>query len=150
MGKKKVIKQTEEEILKEGEAVEAKIQKTSSVKSNQGTRVGYVYISSTYNNTIITLADEHGKVLSWSSAGRVGFKGTKKGTPYAANKVAEVIAQTIQNLKINEIRIKVKGIGGGRESAARTLAAHGIDILSIEDMTPVPHNGCRKRKPRHQ
>lgn len=149
MGKKKVIKQTQEEILKEGEAVETKIQKTAPVKSRKGTRIGYIYISSSYNNTIITLADENGKTLAWSSAGRIGFKGTKKGTPYAANKVAEVIAQTIQNLKINEIKIKVKGIGGGRESAARTLAAHGINILSIEDMTPVPHNGCRRRKPRH-
>jgi len=149
MGKKKVIKQTQEEILQEGEAVEGKIKKTAPAKSGRGIRVGCVYISSTYNNTIITLADEHGKVLSWSSAGRIGFKGTKKGTPYAANKVAEVVAQTIQNLKISEIRIKVKGIGGGRESAARALAAHGIEILSVEDMTPVPHNGCKRRKPRH-
>jgi len=149
MGKKKVIKQTQEEILKEGEAVKEKIQKTVVAKGKRGARIGYVYISSTYNNTIITLTDENGKTLSWSSAGRIGFKGTKKGTPYAANKVAEVIAQTIQNLKINEVKIKVKGIGGGRESAARTLAAHGIDIISMEDITSVPHNGCRKPKLRH-
>jgi small subunit ribosomal protein S11 len=109
---------------------------------------GFVYVFSSYNNTILTLTDEQGNVLFWASAGKVGFKGTKKGTPYAANRVAELMAQTIQKLKIEEISIKVKGIGGGRESAVRALVAHGVNIVSLEDVTSIPHNGCRLPKKR--
>ncbi|MEA3452857.1 MAG: 30S ribosomal protein S11 [Patescibacteria group bacterium] len=109
---------------------------------------GFVYIYSSYNNTILTLTDEKGNVLFWASAGKIGFKGTKKGTPYAANRVAELMAQTIQKLKLDEISIKVKGIGGGRESAVRALASHGINIVSLEDVTAIPHNGCRLPKKR--
>ncbi len=94
------------------------------------------------------MTDSRGNVLAWTSAGRIGFKGTKKGTPYAANRVAEVMAQIIQKMKIDNIHIKVKGIGGGRESAIRTLVAKGIGLSSIEDVTSVPHNGCRPPKSR--
>ena len=149
MGKKKVIKKTEEEILKEGEDIESKIQKKAVAgKVKKRVQDGFLFISSSYNNTLLTLTDEQGNVLSWASAGKIGFRGTKKGTPYAANRVAEVMAQTIQGLKLDKIRIKVKGIGGGRESAIRALAARGINIVSIEDVTPIPHNGCRRPKPR--
>lgn len=149
MGKKKVIKKTEEELLKEREDIESKIQKgLATPKTGKSLRNGWLYIFSSYNNTILTLTNENGDVLSWASAGKIGFKGTKKGTPYAANRVAEVIAQSIQRLKINEIRIRVKGIGSGRDSAIRALVARGVNIVSIEDVTPVPHNGCRPPKAR--
>ncbi len=151
MGKKKVIKQTQEEVLKETEAVESKIQKagvkTASSAPRQ-IRKGIIFISSTYNNTIITLTDSDGNTLGWASAGKIGFKGTKKGTPYAAAKAAEVVSQTIEKFRIEEIAVKIKGIGSGRESALRALAGQGINITSIEDNTPVPHNGCKRKKPR--
>jgi small subunit ribosomal protein S11 len=149
MGKKKVIKKSEEELLKEREDIESKMQKgVSAPKARKALQNGCLYISSSYNNTILTLTDEEGSVLSWVSSGKIGFKGTKKGTPYAANRVAELMAQAIQKLKLDKINIKVKGIGGGRESAIRGLVAHGVNIVSIEDVTPVPHNGCRPPKPR--
>ena len=151
MGKKKIIKKTEQELLKEREVIETKMQKSVSGPKEQTQkhlRDGCLYVASSYNNTILTLTDEQGDVLSWASAGKIGFKNTKKGTPYAANRVAELMAQTIQKLKLDKIKIKVKGIGGGRESAIRALATHGVNIVSVEDVTPIPHNGCRKRKPR--
>ncbi len=149
MGKKKVIKKTEEELLKEREDIESKIQKgIASPKTSKSLKNGWLYVFSSYNNTILTLTDQTGNVLSWASAGKIGFKGTKKGTPYAANRVAEVIAQSIQRLKIDEIKIKVKGIGSGRDSAIRALIARGVNVVSIEDVTPVPHNGCRPPKAR--
>ena len=149
MGKKKVIKKSQEELLKEREDIESKMQKVASSSGvRKHSKNGFVYISSSYNNTILTLTDEQGNVLFWVSAGKIGFKGTKKGTPYAANRVAELMAQTIQKLKLDEINIKVKGIGGGRESAVRALVAHGVNIVSLEDVTSIPHNGCRAKKPR--
>ncbi len=149
MGKKKVIKKTEEELLRETEAMESKVQKGMEKQTAKGgIKFGWLYVFSSYNNTTLTLTDERGNVLAWSSAGRIGFKGTKKGTPYAANRVAEVIAEAIQKFKIDKIKVKIKGIGGGRESAIRALAAKKINIVSIEDVTPIPHNGCRPPKPR--
>jgi len=151
MGKKKVIKQTQEEVLKETEAVESKMQKVGAKTASSAPkqiRKGVIYISSTYNNTIITLADSNGNVLSWASAGKIGFKGTKKGTPYAAAKAAESLCQAIEKFRIEEISVKIKGIGSGRESALRALAGQGINITDIEDVTPVPHNGCKRKKPR--
>lgn len=148
MGKKKVIKQTEEEVLKEREELETKIQKVSSPRTAKKVNRGIVFITSTYNNTILTLTDPDGNVLSWVSAGKIGFKGTKKGTPYAAAKAAEVLAEIIEKTKLDEIDVKIKGIGTGRESTLRTLATKGINIVSIEDITPIPHNGCKRRKPR--
>lgn len=148
MGKKKVIKQTEEEVLKEREELETKLQKISPLKTAKKINRGIVFITSTYNNTILTLADSDGNVLSWVSAGKIGFKGTKKGTPYAAAKASEVLAETIEKMRLDEIEVKIKGIGAGRESALRTLATKGVNISSIEDVTPIPHNGCKRRKPR--
>ncbi len=151
MGKKKVIKKSSEELLKEREDVESKIEKgatATTMSSRTGIQNGFLYISSSYNNTILTLTDEQGSVLCWTSAGKIGFKGTKKGTPYAANRVAELMAQNIQKFKLDKIHVKIKGIGSGRESAVRALAAHGVNITSIEDKTSIPHNGCRPPKPR--
>ena len=149
MGKKHIIKPTEEELLKEQEKVEAAVKKEVKIEVPVGKITeGKVYISSTYNNTIITLTDSRGNVVSWASAGSLGFKGTKKATPFAASKVAEAIAQTIKKLGIEKLEILVKGIGGGRESAIRSLAAKGFDIVSISDLTPIPHGGCRPKKVR--
>lgn len=149
MGKKKVIKQTEEELLKEGEKTEkSAVAKEKKTASSARLAEGKAYISSSYNNTIITLTDQTGNVLAWASAGSIGFKGTKKATPFAASKVAEAISQTIQKLGMQKLSILVKGIGGGRESAIRSFAAKGIEIISITDVTPVPHDGPRPRKVR--
>jgi len=148
MGKKRVIKKTAEELIKETDKIEQKMRKEVSVKEGKNTRRGNIYISSTYNNTIITLADEQGNVLTWKSAGSIGFKGTKKGTSYAASRVAQAIGTICAKLKIKEINVFVKGVGGGRDSSLKTLAGQGLEINSIRDVTPIPHNGCRPKKPR--
>jgi len=148
MGKKHVATQNKEELLKERDAVEAKVKKEFTVKTPARTRQGCIYISSSYNNTIISLADDSGNVLCWKSAGSIGFKGTEKGTPFAASKVAEAVAEVVKKLAVERVQVLVKGIGSGRDSAVRSLAARGVDIASIKDMTPIPHNGCRPRKVR--
>ncbi len=148
MGKKRIIQKSEEELLKEREEVESKLKKEVKLSSVVGVKEGNVYISSTYNNTIITLTDTKGNVLTWSSAGALGFKGTKKSTAFAASKVAEAICLAAKKLKIEKVKVFVKGIGAGRDSAIRSLASHGLDIISIKDVTPIPHNGCRPPKPR--
>ncbi len=147
MGKKRIIQKTEKEILEEKEKIEGGIKKgAKSSKKNFGE--GSLYISSTYNNTIITLCDNKGNVLSWKSAGSIGFKGTKKATPFAASKVAEALFFDIKKFGIEKLEIYVKGIGSGRDSAIRSLIGRGIDVSLIKDVTPVPHNGCRPKKPR--
>jgi len=109
---------------------------------------GRVYVQSSYNNTIITLTNMSGDVVIWSSAGALGFKGTKKGTPYAASKVAELVAEKAKIAGVNNLELFVKGIGPGRESSIRSFVASGIDINSIKDITPIPHNGPRPPKVR--
>ncbi len=148
MGKKRVVAKTKEELLKEREKIEAAVKKDVQVKAPQKVKEGRIYIFSSYNNTILTLTDKEGNVLYWTSAGRIGFKGTKKGTPFAASRVAEAMSQVIHKLKIKRIEIFVKGIGSGRDSAIRSLAARDLEIIAIKDITPIPHNGCRPKKPR--
>jgi len=110
---------------------------------------GVVHIKSTFNNTIITLSDPEGKVLLWASAGSVGFKGTRKGTPFAAQLVAENIAKRAINIfNMKEVDVFVKGPGPGRETAIRALQAGGLNVVSIKDITPIPHDGCRPPKRR--
>lgn len=148
MGKKRVIKQTEEELAKEGEAMLARREKARDNASPQhrGARRGAVHILATYNNTMITLTDERGGVLGWSSAGAMGFKGTKKATPFAAARIAENIAEKAKKIGLEEVIVLVKGVGAGRESAIRSLANHGLNISLIKDVTPMPHNGPRAKK----
>jgi len=149
MGKKHVIKTTEEELLKEQAKVEQASKKEVKTKApTEKIRDGRVYIASSYNNTILTLTDPNGNVVGWSSAGSLGFKGSKKATPFAASKVAEAIAQVIQKLGIERLEILVRGIGGGRESAVRSLANKGFEIISLADRTPISHGGCRPKKAR--
>lgn len=148
MGKKRIIQKTQEELLKEREKVEAKALREIKIETPQKIKEGRVYISSSYNNTIITLTDSEGSTLYWVSSGSIGFKGAKKATPFAASRVAEAISTAIKKLGIEKISIFVKGIGSGRESAIRSLAARGLDVVSIKDITPIPHNGCRPPKVR--
>src|SRR4051812_4347680 len=109
---------------------------------------GIVHIQATFNNTIVSISDPEGNLLSWSSAGRIGFKGSRKGTPFAAQVAAQNAAQLAQEHGVRSVDVKVKGPGAGRESAIRALAASGLDIKSIKDVTPIPHNGCRPPKRR--
>jgi len=106
------------------------------------------YIRATFNNTLITIADHNGDVLCWASAGTVGFKGTRKSTPFAAQRAADAVAAAAKRFGIRELEVKVNGPGSGRESAVTALQAAGLKITSIEDVTPLPHNGCRPPKRR--
>jgi small subunit ribosomal protein S11 len=109
---------------------------------------GRATIKATFNNTIISLSDSYGKVISWSSAGRVGFKGSRKNTPYAAQNAAESAAKEAIELGLMRVEVEVKGPGSGREAAIRALQVAGLEIISIKDITPIPHNGCRPPKRR--
>ncbi|MFZ2657427.1 MAG: 30S ribosomal protein S11 [Lentisphaerae bacterium GWF2_50_93] len=109
---------------------------------------GIAYVHSTFNNTKVTFTDLHGNVLCWGSAGRSGFKGSKKSTAYVAQLVATETAKKAQALGMKEAEVRIKGPGAGRESAVRGIVAAGIEILALQDITPVPHNGCRPAKRR--
>lgn len=109
---------------------------------------GAAHIHSTFNNTIITITDRQGNVVAWASAGTQGFKGSRKGTPYAAQMAAEAAAKTAMGQGIRQIEVYVKGPGAGREAAIRSLQAAGLEINMIKDVTPIPHNGCRPPKRR--
>ena len=106
------------------------------------------YVQATYNNTIVTIAEPAGDVISWSSAGSSGFKGARKATPYAAQVAAENAVEKAKHVGIEKVHVFVKGVGSGREQAVRGLNASGLQIVSITDITPVPHNGCRPKKQR--
>jgi small subunit ribosomal protein S11 len=109
---------------------------------------GVVHICSTFNNTLITITDQAGNVISWSSAGSVGFKGSRKGTPFAAQLAADAAAKRAQESGVRTVQVHVKGPGAGRESALRSLQGAGFNITVIRDVTPIPHNGCRAPKRR--
>tara|TARA_B100000686_G_C16449320_1_gene791198 strand:+ start:92 stop:472 length:381 start_codon:yes stop_codon:yes gene_type:complete len=109
---------------------------------------GVGYIKSTFNNTVITLTDKYGNTISWASSGVVGFKGSRKNTPFAAAQAAEKAAQDAISKGLMKIEVRIKGPGGGRESAVRALQSSGLEITSIMDLTPIPHNGCRPPKKR--
>ncbi|EKE07169.1 MAG: 30S ribosomal protein S11 [uncultured bacterium] len=122
--------------------------KKAKKKSLRSVSHGKAYIQATFNNTIVSITDQNGDVLGWSSAGRVGFKGPKKSTPYAAGVVVKEVAEAVKSFGIKEVNVFVKGIGGGREGAIRALNSNGIQVLSVKDITPIPHNGCRPPKRR--
>ncbi len=133
-------------IVKKEDSAEAR--KAANAASKQRVDVGILNIQSTFNNTKIVLADPKGNTLTWSSSGSLGFKGAKKGTPFAAAKIAEVLADKAIAMGMKEVSVVVKGVGSGRESAIRTFISKGITISAIKDATPVPHNGCKPKKPR--
>ena len=129
-------------------ADEAATRKIIKAKGSKNITSGIANISATFNNTQVTITDMQGNVLGWSSSGRVGFKGSRKSTAFAAQQVAQDAARQAMSHGMKEVEVKVKGPGSGRESAIRALQAIGLEISSIKDVTPVPHNGCRPRKKR--
>ncbi len=122
--------------------------KIIKAKKSKNITTGIATISATFNNTLVSITDMQGNVISWSSAGKVGFKGSRKSTAFAAQQVAQDAARQAMSHGMREVEVKVKGPGSGRESAIRALQAIGLEITSIKDATPVPHNGCRPRKKR--
>lgn len=148
MGKKKVAQKIEETSAEEQKKAPA--EKAEVKISAKGKKIpkGNVYIQATYNNTIITICDLNGNVLAWASSGNLGFKGPRKATPFAASKVAETVIEKVRKVGMEDVSVFVRGIGSGRESAIRSIASRGLNIVFIKDMTPVPHNGCRAKKVR--
>ncbi len=126
-----------------------KLVKKKKKKTAKVVKTGRAYIQATYNNTMITLTDNNGDVISWASAGLAGFKGAKKATPYAAQIITKIATQKAkEEYGLQEVNVFVSGVGTGREAAIRALNANGLEVASIKDTTPVPHNGCRPKKPR--
>ena len=117
-------------------------------KAKRSVARGIVHVKATFNNTHVTITTANGETISWGAAGTVGFKGTRKSTPYAAQRAAEHAATAAMRHGLREVDVLVKGVGSGRESAVRALANTGLRVLSIQDVTPLPHNGCRARKRR--
>jgi small subunit ribosomal protein S11 len=143
MGKKRIVK-------KNSSGVDGSLKARSLAKGLKKKVVeGILFVESTYNNTRVTLTDKSGNSLAWSSSGSLGFKGAKKGTPFAASKIGELLGEKASQAGIKEVSVVVKGVGSGRESAIRSFSAFNIDVTSIEDKTPVPHNGPKPKKPRH-
>lgn len=147
MGEQKPKNYQETELKPELKTPVASIPKKSK-KIKQQIVSGRAYIKATYNNTVVTLTDQNGNVLGWSSAGQVGFRGPKKSTPYAAQAIVKNAVNKVRDYGLKEVNVFVKGVGSGRESAIRALNANGLNILAIKDVTPIPHNGCRPKKVR--
>jgi small subunit ribosomal protein S11 len=127
---------------------EVQVGKVIKAKGSKNISVGIVNILATFNNTVVTICDMQGNTIAWSSAGKAGFKGSRKSTAFAAQQVAQDAARNAMSHGLKQVEVRVKGPGSGRESAIRALQAVGLDISSIKDVTPVPHNGCRPRKKR--
>lgn len=144
---KKTTKPKEPEIAKTGTESQpaAPVAESSRRRRLQNARV---YISASYNNTVISFCDEKGNVVAWATAGSLGFSGPKKATPFASSKIISVLAEKVKPLGVTGLEIFVKGVGGGRDGALRSLVNQGFTILSIKDVTPIPHNGPRARKVR--
>ncbi|MBD3673628.1 MAG: 30S ribosomal protein S11 [Planctomycetaceae bacterium] len=126
----------------------AGVAKTKKKRVRRNVTRGIAHIKATFNNTIVTMSDMNGEVLAWATAGSVGFKGSRKSTPFAAQRAAETVAERSAKMGMKEVEVKVNGPGSGRESAITGLQSSGISVRSIEDVTPLPHNGCRPRKRR--
>ena len=122
--------------------------KSKKRKARRNVTRGVAHILATFNNTIVSISDPNGDILSWASAGTVGFKGSRKSTPFAAQRAAETAADKAQKFGLREVEVRIKGPGSGRESAVTALQAAGLNVKAIEDVTPLPHNGCRPPKKR--
>lgn len=145
MGKKRIIQKEEAAI--EG-SVDGKNKAPAATGRKDSVGKGRVYIQASYNNTLISLTDDDGNLITQSSAGALGFKGPKKATPYAANRIIETLGERIRKVGLKDVSVFVRGIGSGREAAVRALVGQGLNITSIRDVTPIPHNGPRPPKPR--
>lgn len=139
MGKKRIVKKGEE-----GSEAKSSVSSVSKKRAD----VGILSVQSTYNNTKVVLTDVKGNTLAWSSSGSLGFRGAKKGTPFAAAKVGETLATKAQAIGMKEVSVVVRGVGSGRESAIRGFISKGVNLTSVKDTTPVPHNGPKPKKPR--
>lgn len=144
-----------EEVVKTTEVAEASAEAPTEEGAKKRKKLskrqilkGRANIQCTYNNTIITIADLNGAVLGWSSSGHLGFKGAKKSTPYAATQVVTDLTEKVKKFGVQELEVFVKGVGSGREASIRALANNGFVLTAIKDITPIPHNGCRPRRPR--
>ncbi|HBB49380.1 TPA: 30S ribosomal protein S11 [Candidatus Nomurabacteria bacterium] len=144
MGKTKII----QKVNKEEAGKDAEIKKASPKTPKKKITSGVLHIDATFNNTKVLFSDKSGNTLFWGSAGAMGFKGAKKGTPFAASKVGDMIGSKVATLGVKDSDVVVLGVGSGREPAIRAFMAHGIEITSILDATPVPHNGPKAKKPR--
>jgi small subunit ribosomal protein S11 len=143
------IKEKLEKKKKENEKAKKRPGKKRKKKEKKTVKSGKAYVRATYNNTIVTLTDMQGNVLSWASAGIAGFKGPKKSTPYASQIITRIaVMKAKEEYGLSEVSVFVKGVGTGRESAVRALNANGLIITAIKDITPIPHNGCRPSRPR--
>lgn len=149
MGKKKVIKQSSDQALKEGETVEKEAAKVA-VKTGGSKKVssGKVFVNASYNNTVITITNKNGDVIFWVSAGSLGFSGPKKATPFAASKAVAALSEKMKKIGMVDLEVVVKGVGTGRDSAIRSFSNQGFNIISIKDVTPIPHNGPKPAKVR--
>ena len=128
--------------------VKAGKKKSFKKKEKKNVPSGIVHIQATFNNTIVTISDVHGNVVSWSSSGSLGFRGSRKGTPFAAQQAAQHAANAARDQGMRTVDVHVKGPGSGRESAIRALTSSGLEVKTIRDVTPIPHNGCRPPKRR--
>jgi small subunit ribosomal protein S11 len=137
-----------DKIADNAESEEKAAPKKKKKKIRRQVLKGQAHVQCTYNNTLVTLSDLGGKTLAWCSAGSLGFKGAKKATPYAATQIVNTVSEKVSKYGLREIEVFVKGVGSGREASIRALANNNFEITSIKDITPVPHNGCRPKKPR--
>jgi small subunit ribosomal protein S11 len=144
-----VLDKGEKEAQDEAEKSDGKkIKKKKSKKNKAQILKGRANIKCSYNNTLINIADLNGNILGWSSSGLLGFKGAKKATPYAATQVVANVSEKAKKYGVRELEVSVKGVGSGREASIRALGANGFELILIKDDTPIPHNGCRPKKPR--
>jgi len=125
-----------------------KAQKKESKRMHRAVSQGVAHIKATFNNTHVTITDGNGDTICWANAGSIGFKGSRKSTPFAAQRAAETAGEKAVKMGVRQVEVRVKGPGAGRESAIRALQAAGLEIKAIDDVTPLPHNGCRPRKKR--
>src|ERR1035437_2128674 len=148
MGKIKIVTKKEEEKVEPSEKIIETTQKQGVKVPKKKVVSGTLHVEATFNNTKVVLSDKEGNTIFWTSAGSLGFKGAKKGTPFAASKAGSVIGEKAKALGIKEVDVKVKGVGSGREPTIRSFMAYDIEIPGVRDMTPVPHNGPKPKKPR--
>jgi small subunit ribosomal protein S11 len=148
MGKKKIGTQTGEEAISQAAAIEGAVVASSAKNVAKKFEKGNVYVKASYNNTIISVTDEKGNLVAWSTAGSLGFKGPKKATPFAASKIVAALTEKLRKAGLAKVTMYLNGIGGGRDSSVRSFVNQGFEVLGIHDVTPIPHNGPKPKKVR--
>ena len=150
MGQKKVIEKTEKELLEESKKMEEAMTKSAKKGAAAARKIGVgrIYVNFSYNNTILTATNKNGDVVAWISAGSMGFSGPKKATPFAASKMVAAVSEKLKKAGFSDIEVVLRGVGSARDASLKSLAGQGFNILSIKDMTPIPHNGPRAPKRR--